>query len=267
MNELLKQGLKWVFYLVVSVTLFACGTEDSEDVDVSDIYASVRADVGENGTARIRIDLQEGSSLGKSLDLSGGDQLQLSFNGQDIPIQKDHDLLDIDYEASLDTQGSSGVFSFAFVRQGKVSVATDASLGESFSIVKPAKGSVFESSDAYIDVDWTSTNQPLKMELFGKLTCDTIEDDFSLDTDTENEEYDLQDTGSGTLPLFDLISNLILEVTLEDEEIIATNPCDLSFELARTDEAPLTGFVAGSTIRIRQIRSSYTYKVFGIDSD
>ncbi|MFT2092530.1 hypothetical protein [Paraglaciecola sp. 2405UD69-4] len=261
------QSVKWVIYTSIVLFLFSCGTKDSTNVAVEDIYARVAIDVNNSGTAKIRIDLKEGNFIGESLDLTGNDTLQLSFNGESIAIKKDNDLFDIDYEASVETHGLSGVFSFGFVRNNQTVVAAEANLSPSFDILTPTKGSVFNSSDSLVDISWSNPNQAEVVELHGTLTCDTIEDDLDLDTDSENEEYRLQDTGSDSLPLYHLISNLILEVTLEDEEIISSNPCDLSFDLAKVHEKPLTGFMSGSTIRVSQNRSSYTYKVTGIESN
>lgn len=254
-----------LIFIIVNIT--ACNSKDSETVVTEDIFMTVFIDVDESENARIRISLKENNALGAPLVLTGEDSIILEFNDEEIPLNKDTDFLDIDYEGSVDTQGQEGAFILRFMRSDEITVEEVATLGKGFDITGPSSGSTFSEEDALVEVTWSNTQQQVDMELHGTLACTTIDDELDLDIDHENETWTVADTGQANIRLFELIFNIILEVTIEDEEIVSFEPCELSFTLTRIDSQKLFGLEDSSVMRIRQIRSSPTYDVRGIDSN
>lgn len=250
-----------------SALMTGCSSEFSENVETEDIYLVATVEVDASLQARIRVELKEGNLLGRAIEISGQDRLTLDFNGTNIPLTKDRDLLDIDYEGSIDTLGQSGQFNVNFSRANSDPVTVSATLGSPFSITSPVSGASFSDDDSYVYVTWDNADDNTGVILRATLSCLTVEDDGSTEIDHENETYTLADTGSGDFPLFELIFNIIAEITLEDEEIVASEPCDLAFSLAKMDEVILPQFASNSFIRVEQVRQSSTFKVFGIDSD
>jgi len=256
-------GVKIIVLIIMTISLLACSTKESESVRTDQIYLAAEVDIGKDEWARVRVDLQYQDIFGKPIKLSDNETLSVYYNGQQLNLVKDHDLLGIDYEVSFDTHGDGGEFTLIFDRYNGEHHTYTVRIPQPFSIKSPGSSRVIHGDEEVV-IRWNDPS-PIGGDvvvLDGKLRCLSQEHDYSVEHDNEHESWEFIDSGSLVFPIGKLVSNLKLEVAIEWEELVKSHACELSFWLNREFEEKLTPiFSSGSKIqtKFRQGVEEMTY--------
>ncbi|HYJ40628.1 MAG TPA: hypothetical protein VEW08_07555 [Steroidobacteraceae bacterium] len=165
--------------LVVLVTLLqACGDPKSSStsgpdggpVPTSKMTIAMKVESGDSGIAVVRATLNDGSALGDSYRLDGGDFFRACVNGV-CRTMADNDSLDSpDYIARFDYQ--PGVdFVVSFNRQEAQNAPDSrAALPQPFTIVTPANHQQVTDGETVL-VSWTPTGAPARVSLRYAVNC------------------------------------------------------------------------------------------------
>ncbi len=230
----------------VAIALSACST-DSSEVDNQDIYLSIKmTEESPTGLIKINAEFREKHALGNSIILVDGDHLVVSFNGTPEALSEDKDIIDTDYEASIQTEGELGVFNFSFNRTGFESVSFDIDAPASFQISSPQAGDTFYDGETP-KLNWSPANPEGQVSVDGHIKCFAIEEDLELDTDNENETWTALDTGSYYVPLAELARNMRFEVKIEDDVLLTSKACEFDIKLSRENTTYLSDYFASNS--------------------
>ncbi len=242
--------------LIAVIFLSGCDllSEDSDDIISEDIYILAEFTAKGSLSTYIKVNLHKKDSFGQPLELVNGDKLTVTFLGNSVELSKDDNFIEIDYTASIANQGQSGMYTLTFDRHDGSQITSTVIMPEPYTINSPNENTVFHENDNVV-VTWSPAVVNNEVSFHGHLRCKTYEDDLSTEWDNENETWQTSDDGEYSLPLNKLISNLTLEITIEDEHFDYTTPCTLDFDISRANQGDLLGqYVSGSRLTAVQYR-------------
>lgn len=255
-----KTYLQIFILLIAGIFLSGCDllSEDSDDVTSENIYILAELTAKGNSSTYIKVNLHKNESFGQPLELVNGDKLTVSYLGNSVELTKDNNIVEIDYTASIANQGQGGTYTLTFDRHDGSQITSTVIMPEPYTINSPSEHTVFKENDN-VTVTWSPAVTGNDLSFHGHLRCKTYEDDLSTEWDNENETWLTSDDGEYLLPLNKLISNLTLEITLEDEHFDNSVPCSLDFDISRTNHGDLAGkYESGSrliAVQYRQIEN------------
>lgn len=242
--------------LIALTSLASCDliSEDSDDIASEDLFLLAEFTAKGNSSTYIKVNLHKEDMLGQPVELVNGDKLTVTYLGESVVLNKDDNIVEIDYTASIANQGQGGTYTLIFDRHDGSQITSTVIMPEPYNINSPSENTVFSQGDK-VAVTWSPLVLNKLIKVHGHLRCKTYEDDLSTEWDNENETWDTADSGEYSLPINKLISNLTFEITLENEHFDYTVPCELDFDMSRTNEANLVGqYVNGSSLTAVQYR-------------
>jgi hypothetical protein len=251
--------LRMIFLVIL---LIGCSKEKSENLTAKDIYTAIDIVQNADGSSEVTVEMRKDSILGMGVELSQGDSLVAIYEGKETILQKDEDLIHVDYVGKFYSQGSTGELIVRFKRDKSASIDTKIHLLPAFTLHYPTHGNEFRNDES-IPVQWSPGVIDGTMRIHGYLACRTIDDELDVDLETENEEWGFSDTGNYSFTADVLIKSLERELVFEDDEhIIKSEKCDMDLDLFRS-ESKFIGdvYAESSSIKVKQIRSIKGIKV------
>lgn len=235
----------------LALLLGACSvnSKDSTKVETGNIYLNVQLfeRSGSNST-KITANLHSRDKTGSSLALADGEYITAEFGGQEIQLEKDEELLEIDYDGRIETTAEGGRFTITLHRASGDSHSFYIDMPPSFTVAEPSPGDIYHE-DSEVELLWAPPLPSALINIHGHIACESIEDDLELDIDNENETWLTADVGVFLVPVDQLAANIRRETALEDEELLAGNPCEFDLEVYRETQKSLAdAFAEGSAI-------------------
>jgi hypothetical protein len=146
-----------VFLATSPLSLFACTTIQSQDLDTSGMHAIMEVSADGTGQTRVTADIYSGNSITDLVALSGGDQLTATSSGQSVVMHTVMFLGGTSYEADfsgLDTGGTMYKVALSRTRFASAPSST-CTLPDKFTIMAPTSSQSF--SRALDDIVLTYT--------------------------------------------------------------------------------------------------------------
>lgn len=235
--------------------LAACGTSDSENYDLDEICIDAKVRVESHQVADVEVNLREDDLFGDSLQLTADDEMQLTFNNRAIRLRQDVDIMEVDYEGKLDTQGDTGWFSFAFYREGSRAIYREVELPKAFAVTAPFNGQVLQADDA-ITMLWSNGPEGPRLKVSAQLTCHTYDQDTNQTGQTTSyHTWSVHDDGSAPLELTQTLSSMAQDVLALGHTLDTTRACEMELHFVRENSSSLASvFAYGSELRVQQYR-------------
>jgi len=193
----LKQIIGAIIPFSIGITLLnivGCNSEsvDSQDVRSSGIWAKMEVDGRGDGRSRVVVELNAGGRFGTNVVLSGGEYLEVVAAGVTKRMVEDNDILDIDYQAYIDSTVSETEFNIRFYRNDGENITNSrAFLPTSFEITQPLTNTSYGLEDNVILV-WTPEVSNGSIRLFSSISCTSSEGGGI----TRSESNFIDDTGT-----------------------------------------------------------------------
>lgn len=239
-----------LFACVLSTGCSGCSETESENVTTNGIYADIEVIGNSNDTTDVIVDLNVGSGLGGTdLELSDGDRLTASTNGQTHTLSKSENLVNIEYITTFDANAADMAFTVSFTRENGINAEDSrVTLPAPFTLITPTDGETFAIDDPVI-FEWSPADENSRMEISSVYTC-------RQHTDTEGTATTIgtgvggriADNGSATYTMRQLMGT--------------SNPenynlgCTIDIELSRNKAGTIdSNFGEGGQIIAKQSRS------------
>lgn len=222
------------------LTLLGCNATRTESVDIptNEIYMRVKIEGHTDGSASIEVNMSEDHILGLPIELTSGASITATYEGEQITLRRNSDILEIDYEGYFADGGNPGLYTIVLNRVDGTSESMEISMVENFSLTSPVEQSIYlEHSE--VPMEWSPTSFD-EMEVHGYLLCNTFDaDEPERDTDSENETDSIADLGHHDYDVEDLVNSLRFEIFLENDILDITKPCSFSLDLTRYRQTTL----------------------------
>ncbi len=190
--------------------LSGCGNDStgSDNIESSDFYTSMHATSKDANSTDVTIYFNAGTGWGAdSIQLSGGDNLYVSSNGQ--TKEPWYDMFFAGYHASFDFNGSGSEFVVSLYRNGHDDMPeSKVQLPNQFDITAPDSGLVFTAADD-LTVTWgpVEADQPVKVHLSVYCVSDDEEDIDGREWITESETMET-DQGIFVFSIADILADV-----------------------------------------------------------
>jgi len=231
--------------IITAGTLFvltACNDEvTSDSIDTSGIWAGI--EITSNGSKTdINVELNVGGSSGTNVDLASGDKLQVTSGSTSIDLQRDTDILDIDYEGSMDIVASGSEFTLAFIRDNKEDAPNSkVALPDSFEPILPLSEQSFRFTDP-ISMAWTPKQDNAVIDISVTSVCKD-----STDTDVN--------INSGSTKIVDSGAYVFNHTATAFDAIDKAKGCTTTVTMKREVTGTLDSGFTGGFIRASQVRT------------
>jgi hypothetical protein len=168
-------GIKCVLLVLASTSLamvVGCGeSTDSENINTAGMWVRMKADARADGRTRVVVELNVGGELGTNVVLSNGEYLEVTAAGETKLMVEDNDVLDVDYQAYMDTNESDTRFQIGFYRSnGENIVDSFVDLPTAFEITLPLLTDTYTLEDN-VDIYWTPERNNQSIRLYSSVTC------------------------------------------------------------------------------------------------
>lgn len=224
------------------LVLTACNEEvKSDSIDTSGIWAGIQ--ITSNGTkSDINVELNVGGSTGTNVDLASGDKLQVTSGSTTIDLKRDTDILDIDYEGSMNIVASGSEFTVAFIRASKQDAPNSkVTLPATFNPILPLSEQSFRYTDP-ISMAWTPRVEGTIMDIAVTSVCkDSSDNDVNINSGTAK----IADTGTY---IFNHTANAF-------NSIDKSKGCTTTITMKREVSGTLDSNFTGGFIRASQSRT------------
>jgi len=229
------------------ISIIGCGeSTESENINTAGMWVKMKADGRGDGFTRVVVELNVGGEFGTNVELSSGEYLEVTAAGSTERMVEDTDVLDIDYQAYMDTNVSDTRFQISFYRNnGENIVDSYANLPTAFEITAPLSNDIFTLEDS-VDLYWTPERDNESIRLYSSVTCKNS-DGHNLSNSTSSY---VDDTGMYSVDIsqFDMFANGTTGLDY-------SQPCNMSFTLEREAFGSVdTAFSEGGTFKATQER-------------
>lgn len=250
--------LRYSVVAVCCLSLFlmiGCNSEsvESEDIQTSGIWAKMDVDAREDQRSRVVVELNVGGEYGTNVELSDGEYLEVEAGGVVKRLDEDTDILDIDYQAYMNTVESDTLFTIRFYRSnGENIVNSSARLPDSFDIITPQDNAQFELSENLL-LTWTPNRDGQSVHLHSSVTCTNTDGNRT----SSATSFDIDDDGQYE---YDISSNNLFANGTSG--LNTSVLCDLDLRLERRGSGVIDpAFDSGGKFRIIQSRKRHNLTV------
>ena len=141
------------YLFVASVAAVGCSKSDSGDILTSGMYGAISARADGTGQTRVATSLYLGNPINLNfIELSAGDQLFVSHNGQDVVPMEESVLNIVSYTAWFTTEAENEEFVVSFERTVDAGApSSTVTLPAPFTLVAPSAS----SRAAVLTVTWS----------------------------------------------------------------------------------------------------------------
>lgn len=233
------------FMMLASLAYGCTETTDSGNITNRGLYAEIDVEEIGSGYARVVAELNVGGHTGTNVSLSSGEQLNVTANGTVTLLQKDFDLLDVDYEASVAVSPEPTLFTIDFYRVSSNDIlGSTVILPASFSITNPTTSDLL-STEGMSRIEWTPRSVSQSIQLSITATCRRFDGSQA----TRSAVFDTIDDG-----FFDV--NLGSQVIGQMGQLNREHLCSVDIEGVRESRGNLSlGYGEGGSINSRRVRS------------
>lgn len=173
-NVQAKGPFRALILLIIAalVLLAGCSKTESENLNTKGIYADIEVIGKSNGTTDVLVDLDAGSGLGGTdLELSDGDLLTASAQGQTQILTKSDNLLNVEYTTTFDVNTEGVEFIISFTRENGLDAGDSrVTLPAPFSLNSPRNDETFALDDL-VSLEWAPFDESGKMAVSSTYSC------------------------------------------------------------------------------------------------
>ncbi|MCF7516485.1 hypothetical protein L3V43_23195 [Pseudoalteromonas sp. L23] len=226
----------------MSVLFTACTSETESDLLKT---SAISADISVNSNGertRIVAELNVGDSFGSNVNLSDGDSLKAIVNGQAIPLIKDTDILDIDYEGKSSVVAGNSQFTIRLDRKKEDNASASVELPLSFSILAPDTVKTFQY-DENIKIITDGIDSSSETSLIVSYSCPNKTGGLLTGSFSTN-------FGNSTHTTFNAKSVNLIDI----EQVANAKSCEFDIEIQRIRIGSFTGALKDNSL-IRGIQS------------
>lgn len=230
------------------ILLSAC-TDDtkSDNVETKGIWAGIQI-TSNNVRSDINVELNVGGSSGTNVDLVTGDKLQVTSGSTTIELKRDTDVLDIDYEGSMNIVASGSEFTVAFLRDSKQDAPNSkVTLPDNFNPILPLSEQSFRYTDP-ISMAWTPKKEGTVMDITVTSVC----------KDSSNNDVNIN---SGTAKIADTGTYIFNHTANAFDSIDKSKGCTTTVTMKREATGTLDSNFTGGFIRASQVRTVNNVKL------
>ncbi|PAJ74490.1 hypothetical protein CJF42_10290 [Pseudoalteromonas sp. NBT06-2] len=227
---------------LIAISLIACTSDTESDlIKTEGLWAGIK--VESNGSrTRVNTEFNVGGSSGTNVILTSNDNVMATANGITKELEKDFDLLDVDYQGYFDITAGNTEFTIELKRNKNENASATVALPVSFSILSPQKGNdIFFNKAFNVHVDGTDSSSESSYNLVAK--CKTK----SGGNLTLLEGADFKQEG-------DYIFNLSDFVIFDHGDLDKSKSCIVSIEITREKTGTMSNFHSKSIVTSAQIR-------------
>ncbi|GGI70412.1 hypothetical protein [Shewanella gelidii] len=231
---------KCTVFLIVPFAISGClSSTESDNIDNNALWASIKIEDRNAGpTAKVTAELNVGGFSGTNVELSDGEKLEVTVNGETSELKHDTDFLDIDYQTHVQVTREVTLFTIDFYRNGEPDIlGSNVELPLAFDIVEPEEEQrIF--SDTPLSVQWNSALSDSEMKVNVSVSCGTS----TGGTVALAKDFMTADDGNYNVNLNTAFLNEIQDLDREQS-------CDVEVELLRRSEGSLAdGYGEGGEI-------------------
>jgi hypothetical protein len=205
--------------VAILLTGCKCAAPVDSEVGTDSIHVYMVLQCAEDGTTSVRVELSVGGPLGSDIYLTGGDELEVTANGQSQKLEREDTWLNqVFYNGTLDTDEPGTEVTISFERPNHTSALDSCvTLPANIAIQMPQAGETFTRGDE-ITVSWEPSGGPGEVAIEFATICRGGQESYSKTT-----SYTASDSGSAAYPVASL-----LDESLEGNEV-----CDVTITLMR----------------------------------
>lgn len=181
-SKFIVKGVAVLIFLTCVIST-GCSKTDSANVTTKAIFADIKIVGNSKGTTDVFVDLDVGSGLnGTDLELSDGDSLTATANGQTQILSKSSNIMNIEYITTFDTNEADMEVTVSFTRENGLSAPdSKATLPAPFTLTAPTDGDLFGLNDPVI-FEWLPVDETSRIGIVSIYTCQNTDAEGTLTT-------------------------------------------------------------------------------------